>query len=170
MVKSPQPRDPGSRLTRIEEQLRTLSSRVPSPPHLAIPLYRLWSPALQTNTATAYATLPASSALGMATLWEGRIDYGSHPCLSVDGVWGDLDSMTATITYRLAIGVLVVTWQATGQQTAKHLIDVRPLLEESDLQVTLSVSNIGTAAGTDRLLCQPLGVYLRQMPDDGIFG
>lgn len=170
MVASPQPRDPASRIARIETQLRTLTGRVPSLPSLGIPLYRLWSPALQTNTATAYATAPASSAVGMDTLWEGRISYGSHPCLSIDGVWGDLDSLTTTITYQIVVGVLVATWQTTGPQTEKHLIDIRPLLEESDLQVALSVVDIGGAVGTDHLLCQPLGVYLRQVPDDGIFG
>ncbi|HEX3778445.1 MAG TPA: hypothetical protein VHX38_02175 [Pseudonocardiaceae bacterium] len=167
---SPQPRDLGSRLTRVESQLATLTGRVPSLPHLAVPLYRLWSPALQTNTASAYSTVPASSAIGMATLWEGRVDYGSHPCLSIDGVWGDLDLMAPTITYRVVIGVLSYTWQATGQQTAKHLFDLRPVLEQSDLQVQLSISDIGTAAATDRLLCQPLGMYLRQMPVNGVFG
>lgn len=167
---SPQPRDLGSRLAMVEKQLATLTGRVPSLPHLAVPLYRLWSPALQTNTASAYATVPASSAIGMGTLWEGRIDYGSHPCLSVEGVWGDLDSTSVTVTLKLVVGVLVYTFTATGQQTAKHLFDLSPVLEQSDLQVTLAVSNIGLAAGTDRLLCQPLGVYLRQAPIDGVFG
>lgn len=161
---SPQPRDPASRLARIERSLATLTSRVPSPPHLAVPLYQLWQPA-----AAGYSTIPASSAVN-ALLWEGRVELGSHPCLSVDGVWGDLDSATVTVTYQLKVGTVTATWQATGQQTVKHLVDIRPLIGESNLQVTLTVADIGTAAGTHRILVQPLGVYLRQMPDDGVFG
>lgn len=165
MVASPQPRDLGSRLARIETQLQVLTGRVPSLPSLAVPLYRLWTP-----TASGYSTTPASSAIAMGTLWEGRIDYGSHPCLSLSGVWADLDTGTATITYQVTAGILRYTFQATTQQTTKHLFDLRPVLQQSDLQVAVSVVDIGAAMGTDRLLCQPLGVYLRRLPDDGIFG
>lgn len=170
MAVSPQPRDIGSRLARIETQLHTLTGRVPSLPSLAIPLYRLWAPALQTATATAFATVPASSAVGMGDLWQGRIDVGSHPCLSIDGVWGDLDSTTPTVTYQINVGLLTATWQSSAAVTEKHLVDIRPLLGESNLQIRLSIQSTGGAAGSDRLYCQPLGVFLRGMPDDGVFG
>lgn len=170
MVKSPQPRDIGSRLSRIETQLATLTGRSPSFPPVPVVLYQKWTPPLQTATSTAYATAAASSAIGMTTLWEGRIEYVSHPCLSVYGVWGDLDSMLPTIRYQITAGVTAFTWQSTGAVTEKHLFDISGLLQQSDVQVALSVKSIGTATGTDRILVSPLGCYQRQAPDDGIFG
>lgn len=170
MVGSPQPRDPMSRLAAIETQLKILTGRSPSFPPVPIHLYPRWTPALQTATSAAYATAPATNVIGMATLWEGRIEYVSHPCLSVYGVWGDLDSMLPTIRYQITAGVNAFTWQSVGAVTEKHLFDVTGLLNQSDVQVTLSVQSIGTATGTDRILVSPLGCYQRQAPDDGIFG
>lgn len=170
MVASPQPTDPLSRLNRIETQLKILTGKSPSFPPGAIHLYPRFTPALQTATATAYATAPASAVIGMATLWEGRIEYVSHPCLSIFGVWGDMDSMLPAITYQLTAGVTAYTWKSSGQVTEKHLFDIGGLLQQSDVQVTLSVQSTGTATGTDRVLVSPLGCYQRQPPDDGIFG
>lgn len=170
MVASPQPTDLMSRLARVEAQLKILTGKSPSFPPSPVHLYPRWTPALQTATATAYATAPASAVIGMSTLWEGRIEYVSHPCLSIYGVWGDLDSMLPSITYQITAGVNAFTWQSIGQVTEKHLFDVSGLVQQSDVQVTLSVQSIGTATGTDRILVSPLGCYLRQSPSDGGFG
>src|ERR1700743_597202 len=164
MVASPQPRDIGSRLTRIERQLGTMTGRSPSFPPVPIPLYQRWTPTPQTATSTAYATAAASSVIGMTTLWEGRIEYVSHPCLSIYGVWGDLDSMLPIIRYQLTAGVNAFTWQSTGAVTEKHQFDITGLLQQSDVQITLSVQSIGTATGSDRILVSPLGCYQRQPP------
>lgn len=170
MVARPQPTDAMSRMVRLEQAVKTLTSRVSSLPRIPVVLYPRWNSASQTGTAAAYATVAASGAVAMGTLWEGRIDLVSHSCLSIYGQWGDADATTSVIIYQLAVGVSGFTWQANGSTAAKHKFDLTGLLGQEDVQVALSVQSTGGATGTDHILAQPLSVYLREPPTDGIFG
>lgn len=169
MVASPQPMDLLSRLVRAEQAIKTLTSRVTSLPRIPVQVFPKWNSASQTATAAAYATVAASSAVTMGSLWEGRIDFGSHPCISIYGAWGDADS-SALVVYQLSVGVSTFTWPVVTAGTSKHLFDISGLLTQEDIQVTLSVQSITGGTGTDHILVQPIGVFLRATPTDGNFG
>lgn len=161
-----------NQLRELKRTIDAVNRKVPNSlqPFIPVQLFRLFAPALQTATGTAQATVPASSAVGMSTLWQGRIGYCSHPCLSIEGMWGDLDSMTPAVIYQLSVGVMTFNWTSSGQVVEKHSFDISGLANQQDVQVTLSVTNVGGATGTDRILVSPVGCFLRQNPVDGIFG
>lgn len=141
-----------------------------SRPFAHIPLVKRWAPPLQTATSTGAATAAAANVVGMGALWQGRISLCSHPCVSVDGTWGDMDSSLPTITYQLRVGVEAFTWTANGQAAGLHRFDVSSLVGQQDIDVTLSVTSVGTAAGTDRIVIDQLGCSLREWPPGAVFG
>lgn len=134
-------------------------------PYIPVTMYPRWNGGqFQTATATGEASAVASSVVGMGVLWEGRIGYCSHPAISFDGMWGDADLGTATITYQATVGALTFTWTATGFAAALHQFDIHSLVGNTDLAVTLQVLSVGSAAGTDRVAAGIKGVHLRQTP------
>lgn len=138
-------------------------------PYIPVPVYPRWNGGpFQTATATGEAAAVASSIVGMGTLWEGRIGFCSHPAISVDGMWGDVDSGTPVITYKLVVGSQNFTWTQAGFSATRHTFDIHTQVGSTDLPVTVAVTSVGTAVGTDRIACGVKGLYLRQTP--AVFG
>jgi hypothetical protein len=141
-------------------------------PFIPVPMAMKWNGGpFQTATQVGSASMLASSIVANTPLWEGRIGYTSHPVISVDGLWGDIDNVLITPVYQFVVGSQTFTWNAAGGQLfGLHKFDISSQIGQTDLQVRLSVTNTGGATGTDRIACQVLGTHLRQSPPDGVFG
>lgn len=136
-------------------------------PYFSIPMFPRWNGGtFQTATATGVASADATHAVGMGALWVGRIGWVSHPWMSVDGIWGNVDAGSADgPTYHVDVGsgLATATWQANGGQiAARHDFDITAVYNQHDVPVTIAITNVGTGvAGTNRLACQLMGLFLR---------
>lgn len=141
-------------------------------PYVNVELVPYWTGNQSATPGTSgYRTVTASIVAAAPVLcYEGRLGYVSHPALSIDGIWGRATGTGAeVITYTLVVaGTTVGSWNETALIEERHTFDVSDFVAQKDLPVQLLMKS--SISNTDTLACHPLGCFLRQTPDGGIFG
>lgn len=129
-------------------------------PYLAVPMYPLFTTNVAAGSIIAYNTVNASSITSETALWEGRIPFGSHPRISIDGIWGQGSGSNNT-TFKLYVaGTVVGTWTENGtlEVARKGPFDISSVFGNESVQVQLKA----VSSGTGVVGCQVFGCYLRQ--------
>ena len=129
-------------------------------PYLAVPLYPMFTTNVAAGSVVGYNTFNASAITSETTLWEGRIPLGSHPRISIDGVWGQGSGANNT-TFRLYVaGTAVGSWIENGtlEVARKGPYDISSTFGSESIQVQLRA----VSSGTGVVAAQVFGCYLRQ--------
>jgi hypothetical protein len=129
-------------------------------PYLAVPMYPLFTTNVAAGSIVAYNTVNASAITSETALWEGRIPFGSHPRISIDGTWGQGSGSNNT-TYKLYVaGGLVGTWTENGtlEIARKGPFDISGVFGNESIQVQLKA----VSSGTGVVAAQVFGCHLRQ--------
>lgn len=129
-------------------------------PYLAVPMYPLFTTNVAAGSVVGYNTVNVTAITSETTLWEGRIPYGSHPRISIDGVWGQGSGSNNT-TFKLYVGgVAVGTWTENGviEVARKGPFDISAVFGNESVQVQLKA----TSSGTGVVGAQVFGCHLRQ--------
>jgi hypothetical protein len=129
-------------------------------PYLAVPMYPLFTTNVAAGSVVAYNTVNVSAITTETALWEGRIPLGSHPRISIDGVWGQGSGSNNT-TFKLYVGGSVVgTWTENGtlEVARKGPFDISGVFGNESVQVQLKA----VSSGTGVVGAQVFGCYLRQ--------
>lgn len=129
-------------------------------PYLSIPMYQLFTTNVALGSVVAYNTVDATAIATEKALWEGRIPLGSHPRISIDGVWGQGSGSNNT-TFKLYVaGTSVGTWTENGalETARKGPFDITSVIGSESVSVQLKA----VSSGTGVVAAQVFGCYLRQ--------
>jgi hypothetical protein len=129
-------------------------------PYLSIPMYQLFTTNVGLGSIVAYNTIDATAITTEKALWEGRIPLGSHPRISVDGVWGQASGANNT-TFKLKVaGTAVGTWTESGalEVARKGPFDITSVIGSESIPVQVTA----VATGSGAVGAQVFGCYLRQ--------
>jgi hypothetical protein len=129
-------------------------------PYLSIPMYQLFTTNVALGSVVAYNTVDATAITTEKALWEGRIPLGSHPRITVDGVWGQASGSNNT-TFKLKVaGGVVGSWTENGtlEVARKGPYDITSVIGNESITVQVTAVSSGSGA----VGCQVFGCYLRQ--------
>lgn len=133
-------------------------------PWFNVPLYPRFTPPQNSPDTSGslygYATVSTSTPgiVQGQQLWEGRIPFGSHPQIAIDGTWGPA-SGSVVPTYSLNVGGSSVgTWSPAFGPAAFGPWNIASLLGHTQIPVNITV----TWTGTGLIAADVVGCYLRQ--------